>query len=63
LIGLAAAWASSRFLQSQLFGVESTDLATYAVSGVLLTLAAFLACTLPALRAARVNPVEALRSE
>ncbi len=63
IVGLAAAWAGSRTLQSQLFGVTGDDLPTYSVSGLLLLAAALAACLLPARRATKVNPTEALRSE
>jgi ABC-type antimicrobial peptide transport system permease subunit len=63
VIGLLAAWAGSRWLQSQLFGITGADLPAYAASGLLLLIAALLACVVPALRAAAVNPVEALRAE
>ena len=63
VLGLAGAWAVSRWLQSMLFGVTPTDIATYAAGAVVLTLTALLACTIPARRATRVNPIEALRSE
>lgn len=63
IVGLTAAWAGSRALQSQLFGVTGADLPAYAISGLLLLAAALLACALPARRAAKVNPVEALRAE
>ncbi|WP_146180039.1 ABC transporter permease [Opitutus sp. ER46] len=62
-LGLAAAWAASRFLQSQLFGVSTTDLLTYLASALFLLAASILACVVPAQRASRVNPVEALRAE
>ena len=61
--GLAGAWVGSRWLQSQLFGITGADLPAYAASGLLLLVAALLACVLPARRAAAVNPVEALRAE
>jgi putative ABC transport system permease protein len=62
-LGLAGAWAVSRLLQSQLFGVTGFDPVTYAGSAVLLLLAALVACYVPARRAASVNPTEALRAE
>jgi len=63
VLGIMGALALSGFLSSQLYGVAPTDPATYvAVSAVLVTVA-FVAGYLPALRATRVDPVEALRSE
>jgi ABC-type antimicrobial peptide transport system permease subunit len=63
LLGLAGAWAVSRLLQSQLFGIRATDPLTYGAGALLLLLASLFACWVPARRATRVNPVEALRSE
>jgi len=62
-LGLAGAWAVSRLLQSQLFGISGTDPLTYAGGAVVLFLTALLAGYLPARRATRVDPVVALRAE
>jgi predicted permease len=60
-IGLPAAFAASRVLRGLLFGVEPTDPATFAVASVLLVVAALAASYLPARRAGRIDPTEALR--
>jgi putative ABC transport system permease protein len=62
-VGVAASLASTRLLQSQLFGVAAGDpLAYAAVTGVLATVT-FLACYIPARRAAGVDPIVALRQD
>ena len=63
LIGLAGALAISRILRSLLFGIGPTDPFTFVLSSALLAGVALLACWLPARRAARVDPVVALRCE
>jgi len=60
-IGLVAAVGTSRFLASMLFGVTPFDLWSLAGTTVFLTLIALLACALPAVRAARVDPTVILR--
>jgi predicted permease len=62
-IGLAVAFALSRFLQSLLFEVKSTDIMTFASVPFLLAAVAFAACYLPARRATLVDPVVALRND
>jgi putative ABC transport system permease protein len=63
IIGGIAALGTGRFLASQLFEVRPTDPATFAaVAGVLLA-TAIAACSIPALRAMRVDPLVALRNE
>ncbi|MFT4247284.1 MAG: ADOP family duplicated permease [Pseudomonas sp.] len=62
-IGLAIALALSRLLQRFLFGVGATDPVSIAVVVAVLALAGLLACLVPALRAARVPPMQALRQE
>ena len=62
-LGLIAALGLTRWLKTQLFGVEATDPLTYTVIAILLALVALLACYLPARRATRVDPLVALRHE
>ncbi len=63
VLGLAGALAAGRGVRTLLFGVPATDVPTFAAAAVLLTAVAALACWLPARRAARVDPIAALRAE
>jgi predicted permease len=63
LAGLAAALAFSRLLRSQLFQVSPFDPLTFGLTAVVLIAAELLACCIPAQRATRVDPMEALRHE
>ncbi len=62
-LGLAGALGLTRLLRGLLFGVTTTDPLTYLLIPLLLAAVAILACAIPAGRAARVNPIEALRNE
>ncbi len=61
--GLIAALGLTRFLSGQLYGVGTLDPAVFVSVAVVLGLAAFVASYLPARRATRVDPIEALRVE
>jgi predicted permease len=61
--GFVGVLASSRLLQSLLFGVDATNLPVMFGVGIILAGVAFVACWLPALRASQVDPVTALRNE
>jgi len=62
VFGLAGASAFTHLLASQLWGVTPTDPLTFTGVCLLLVLVALLACLIPALRAIRVDPTEALRT-
>lgn len=61
--GLVGAWVSSGVLSGLLYGITPTDLPTYVGVTLLLALVALAACYIPARRATRVDPMEALRHE
>ena len=63
VVGVVAATATSRVLASLLFGVQSTDLATFVGMSAALVMTGLLASYLPARRASRVDPIESLRND
>jgi ABC-type antimicrobial peptide transport system permease subunit len=63
VIGLSVAFAMGRLIQSQLFGVKASDPLVFALAAALLAAVAVLAGCLPALKAASVDPMVALRYE
>jgi putative ABC transport system permease protein len=62
-LGLSAALALTRFLESLLFAVTPTDPGTFAAVPVIFAVIGLGACALPALKATRVDPITALRWE
>ena len=63
VVGMASALALARLIASVLYGVEAKDPLSFAAAPAILTLVAFLAAWIPARRASRVDPIEALRYE
>jgi putative ABC transport system permease protein len=62
-IGLAGAWALTSLMSSLLYGVAATDPATFAAVATFLAAVTMLAAYIPARRATRVDPAQALREE
>jgi macrolide transport system ATP-binding/permease protein len=63
LIGVPLSMAASQVVKSMLFGLSTRDPATYGAVALLLAIAGLMACWIPARRAAKVNPMIALRFE
>ena len=63
VIGLIGAWSLSRGVGGLLFNVSATDPFTFAGTACALTGVAALACLMPAIRATRIDPVNALRGD
>jgi ABC-type antimicrobial peptide transport system permease subunit len=60
-IGVAGAVAVTRYLTSLLFGVKPIDAFTFVAVAAVLAVVVFVACLVPARRAAKIDPLEALR--
>jgi putative ABC transport system permease protein len=63
VVGLAGAFALSRVLETLLFGIGATDALTFVAAPLGILVVVVLACCVPALRATRISPMVALRSE
>jgi predicted permease len=62
-LGIAISLPLTRYLKSELYGVGTSDLLTYAAVTLLLSVVSLVACYIPARRATKVEPMEALRYE
>jgi predicted permease len=63
IVGLGVAWNATKFIASQLYGLDPRDTSTMIAAAVLIALVAIAATLIPARRASRVDPMTALRHE
>jgi putative ABC transport system permease protein len=61
--GMAASFVLTRYLTAMLFGVTAVDPLTFVTLAVVMALVSGIACYIPARRAARVDPLTAIRTE
>jgi ABC-type antimicrobial peptide transport system permease subunit len=62
-IGIPAGLALTRFVRSILYGIQPTDPISFVVAAILITIVGAAAAWIPARRASRVDPIQALRNE
>ena len=60
-IGIAGAFALTRYMTTLLFGVKPIDIITFVAVAMALAIVVLVACLIPARRAAKIDPLEALR--
>lgn len=60
-VGIAGAFAVTRYLTTLLFGVKPVDIITFVAVAIALAIVVLVACLVPARRAAKIDPLEALR--
>jgi ABC-type antimicrobial peptide transport system permease subunit len=63
VVGVALAWSVTRAMGTLLYGVSATDPLTFVLVGGLLVAVSAVACTIPAVRAARIDPMLVLREQ
>jgi ABC-type antimicrobial peptide transport system permease subunit len=63
VVGIAASFGLAKLIASLLFGVTAWDPAVFVTAPIVLTLVALIAAWIPARRASRVDPIDALRYE
>jgi ABC-type antimicrobial peptide transport system permease subunit len=61
--GVLAAWSATQLIERMLYGVQPHDVPTFVAVTAALAAVAFIACAVPALRAAWIQPATALRAE
>lgn len=61
VIGVAGAFALTRYMTTLLFGVKPIDTTTFIAVAIVLAAVVLIACLVPARRAAKIDPLEALR--